>query len=390
MARKSTLGALVNYYNDARMIEHQWNSGQFSHYDQICIFDGPYGYTKGLDFGSSQGALPLSETAIGKEILADPRVTYEFRVWEEEGEKRIAAYEAMTTDLIALHDTDEFLEFDHERFEQFVASDKAVSAFYCQNLCLDGVQFAAPFYAVDVVERLPYKNFLFKRDAISAADHLDYLWLVSVSQKAANQDVIFISPVATGYHYTAMRSRAGQTQKFIFYGALHRHSSGNEDPVIGRLRDAVTNNSVTPDEALTIYLSGLSGFWGVPHPDPETIIKRRIQAGPVLERSMAQLAPEINAPVTGPVKLLSGYNYCLYLSRDEDEWKISAKNADIYFSSFDYLYDQPIGAEVRHGAFAGQTTFAPIREANAHGRLYLLHVRHPTLEIVEAVIGPGV
>lgn len=375
---QATLGALVNYYNDYDMLRQQWASGQFDKYQQICIFDGPYVYTKALSLSDQDTAHPLRETELGRTILADPRVTYHYEVWEDEAVKRIRAYEAMTTDIVVLHDTDEFYDFDEDALASFITGDKPVAAFYCQNLCLDGVHFASQFYAVDHITGLPHKNFAFHRKAIGAKEHLDYLWLVGVEQNAPDHSRIAQPPLAVGYHFTAMRSREGQLQKYTFYGALFGKSHRSEsDPTVETLRMLVEKGRLSSKEALTIYLRVHSDYLGVPSPDHRHTFKRRIRASDYLEGILTELAKEINLRHTGPVQFLDGYTACFYAQAGMPMLSLKVPGAKIHARIHEYGFDREptYPFEVASGA-SDTLALTPPTAPEIHGRLFKVEVRN--------------
>ena len=268
--------ALISYFNDIDMLDLQFRSGQLDIYDSIYILDGPFLYTKSIDFIETR--VPrLSQTDIGKKLLQDSRVIYEYREWTDEHEKRTWGYQNIDSDIIVLHDTDEFFTFDENQLQNFIKSDKSVASFYCQNLYLNGIYAAPKFYAVEEITSLPHKNFIFKKSSVTALEHLDYLWLVGVPQNKPDQNKIYSHPVAAAYHFTGMRSKYGQDQKFIFYGSLHsKNSADKSHSAIKLLLELVNDGRLSKSDALDIWLNSVAGYQRSPHPDNNYIFKKRI------------------------------------------------------------------------------------------------------------------
>lgn len=67
------IAALISYFNDVDMLELQLKSGQFDVYERIYIFDGPFSFTKSIEFMSIK-APKLTDTSIGQRILNYPCV----------------------------------------------------------------------------------------------------------------------------------------------------------------------------------------------------------------------------------------------------------------------------------------------------------------------------
>jgi hypothetical protein len=116
------VAGVVVYYNDIDMLINQYNFGQFDIYDSVYIIDGPYEYTKRLEI-TEQENICLSETEFGRKLLADPKFKYFYKVWKNEYEKRVYSYEAVSEELIVLHDTDEFYDINYSALLEFNSSN---------------------------------------------------------------------------------------------------------------------------------------------------------------------------------------------------------------------------------------------------------------------------
>lgn len=271
--------ALINYFNDIDMLQIQVDRGQFDFYDKIYIWDGPYVYTQSIDF-MQIGHPRLSDTELGSQLLKDDRVVYMYQVWQDESEKRISAYKAIKEDLVFIHDTDEFFSYDSDEVNRFISSNQSVGFFYCQNLYLNGVHAAPRFYSVDTWGKLPHKGFAFKTSQINPEEHLDYLWLVGVKQNPLNPEKKYKTPIANVYHFTGMRSKKGQEQKFIFYSSLHDVNSGHKNYTYDLLTDYINKGLIDKSQALDIFLNSNPAFKGM-HPTSinksnEIIMSRKI------------------------------------------------------------------------------------------------------------------
>jgi hypothetical protein len=369
-----TFGALVNYYNDIDMLRHQWDNGQFDIYDEIHIVDGPYEYTRHLNVGQEIAVSPFRDTEIGKTIIADPRVKYRYEVWPDEHNKRIEAYKGMESDYIILHDTDEFYQFFENELQNFVEKGFAAGSFYCQNLCLDGVHFAQEYYAVDEMEGLPHKCFIFDRKGVTAEEHLNFLWLVGVQQHEPDRSNQSHTPLAVGYHFTAMRSEQGQTQKYTFYGALFgKEHQMESDANLGRLRAAVASSQINAPDAMTVYLRAQAGYLGVPNPEGDAIFKNRVKCGEYLEDILGKVAAETNLRHQGPLPLLSGLGCYIYVQSGLPAQILKCDNAHLSISCWDYDIDARPRSHGQLAEAAAEYRLDPPTETNVHGRLFFIH-----------------
>ncbi len=339
------ISALVSYFNDIDMLSLQFRMGQFEFYDSVHIFDGPYEYTKATEF-MHLNAPRLSDTDVGKNILASPRVHYHYQVWKDEEEKRIFAYQSINNDfspkLIALHDSDEFIDIIPEKLVNFINSSYAVAGFNCQNLYLDGVYASTLYYAVENFEGLPVKNYLFKPDMISAAEHLDYLWLVGVKQEVPDKSKISNDPVSRGYHFTGMRSDDGQAQKYIFYGSLFNHNNpgllSTQSAVLNKL---VSNSVIHKDIALDIYLNSFPGFVRCPEINKDLILNKRI-INTSLEPSLAEVVKAQSSLKPGTFLCASGISrYIFFHKKIASKIRISAK-FEFQLKIWDCVYGKKI------------------------------------------------
>jgi hypothetical protein len=292
------------------MLKGQYELSQFDHYKSVYIYDGPYQYVLNRPL-VGKNFIRLDETEFGKELLLDSKFIYKYKIWENEEEKRVTAYDAIDSEIIVLHDTDEFYEFDTQNLISFIKSDKSVGSFYCQNLFLDGVNFTSSFYLVDDYKKLPSKNFIFKKNEVSAVEHLNYLWLVGVAQEPPKKEKIYFPSLALGNHLTQMRSDDGQQQKYIFYSSLTFKESGNS--VLDNLELDVKEGLVSYHDALRIFIRSIPDFCRAPG-SKGLIPKKRIDLGEKLENVVNKMKVQISDHVHEESKVKTGLNYHLFFS----------------------------------------------------------------------------
>jgi hypothetical protein len=338
---KFTAAALVNYFNDIDMLEIQFHSGQFDQYDKIYIWDGPYSYTQTVDFMQINSP-KLPETSLGKKILEDERFVYFYKEWNDEAEKRVSAYEAIQEDIIFIHDTDEFFNYKKEELELFIASDKSVGFFYCQNLYFNGVHATPIFYFVDTWNKMPHKGFAFKKNDVESAEHLNYLWLVGVEQQPISEEKKYKTPLANVYHFTGMRSKAGQIQKFIFYSSLHDKQLTQKNNISLSLSDLIRKGIINKSEALNIFLNSIPGFGGIHsgviNNSEEIIMGRRVPLDD-LENVFTDVLSALSKFAFSPLLLIDGVSCYIFCPIEFPKLKIKYAE-QISLTIWDLFYGQ--------------------------------------------------
>lgn len=311
-SQQPSLAALINYHDDQQMLAWQLRSGCLDPYDRIYLWDGPYQSSHHLDFAEDHPRF-LRETAFGRQILQDPRVIYRQGRWSDEAAKRIEAYEAIREDLIVLHDTDEFFRIDQHRVDQFWQSGHAVASHRTQNLYAGGLLGSDRHHRSESPTTLPCKRIIFRRHAVAAAQHINHLWLVGVSQQPADESQLYPQPIGETLHLTGCRSTQGQINKMRFYKALAL-SQGPADPIITRLRELIESSELSAEEALLLYLQGDFGFTGSPYPDSGLSLQPHFP-GCLPVEMLDQILAESHRPTTGDFKVLEGYPLALWFAR---------------------------------------------------------------------------
>jgi glycosyltransferase involved in cell wall biosynthesis len=213
--------------------------------DEIVILDGPYGYCKPIlqYFDLYYSGMPEAL----REISRRPKVRYEYREFENEQSKRIALYEMCRSDVVMLLDSDELIvDIDKDELERFLRSNKKVACSSFNNLVRR-----------DCLISNPTKKFIFfKRQQITAREHLDYTWLIGVDQQKPNQEFMYDRPVMNIAHVTLMRSPYFNIVKYCFYTRLYFYSRGMHDQLaklFGRPFEALSSVGMRPEEIKEIF-----------------------------------------------------------------------------------------------------------------------------------------
>lgn len=335
------IAALINYYNDEDMLAWQLQAGCLDHYDRIYIWDGPYSYQQRLPLFGNDIAR-LDQTALGKRLLADPRVVYCHRSWAGEAEKRIDAYNAVQEDLVVLHDTDEFFLPDASRLQDFWLSPYAVASQRTQNLYAGGLQGSDAHHTGESLNTLPLKRVLFRRQAISPERHLDYCWLVGVQQQPTDERCVQPEPIGHAYHLTACRTARGQAAKMSFYMSLALAERG-PGPVVERLRELVEAGSISQPEAQRLFLQGDPGYAGVPHPAFDLRLRERLQDPGFPLATLESILSQANPMQEGHYQLLSNYPLHLWFPATGQDQRLHlqlAHTAELKLQSWTWRHAQ--------------------------------------------------
>jgi hypothetical protein len=345
------VAALVSYFNDIDMLKVQFESGQFDKYDKVYIFDGPFDHSKHLNFLKDSKNEKLSETEFGLQLLRDPKFIYSWDLYQDEWHKRTSAYLKTDADLIFLHDSDEFYSIDSDELDRFIKSDCSVASFYCQNLFMNGVYASNDFYQTNEIKKLPHKNFIFKKNLVSPIEHLNYLWLVGVTQAPPDRSKNYAQPVASGYHFTAMRTDIGNIQKFIFYSSLFIHNNNENVPLnlqrepnnLSEISNLISCNEIDRASALKLYLRSISGFARVPDPSKEMIFQRRILINE-LEPILFKILHQINFYLDKELILINNLNCYVFIPAElfRLDYNLSSDfnfNVEIYNIKYNEKYE---------------------------------------------------
>ncbi len=220
----ASVSVVIQFFEDFDFIERVVE--RLDWVDEIVVNDGPFQFTRelleplvGRDLEQpSQRAAGLFAGLARR--LGVP-IHYHHGVFAGEREKRIHGYGLATGDVVLSVDADELLLLDREAVERFWASPALVASFDCVNFTYLNLVCGKP--GSPLVARKP---FAFKRGAITAERHLDYLWLVGVEQAAVASEDFLPEALCGGAHLTTVRSPYGASIKFGFYNCLYFHLHG--------------------------------------------------------------------------------------------------------------------------------------------------------------------
>ncbi len=237
--------------------------------DEIVIIDGPYSYT--YDIMKNFGLLYEENTKPEKlnEIIAKyDKIKYEYKVFEDEVEKRIYAYNKCSHDIIWLVDCDQIYTINEKNLTKFINNrHKYVGAFNILNMNRVDIGFN------EVVQTLR----LYKRKYIDAQSHINYLWLVGCKQnkKKVNQRCIENSHrIGLIYHQTLNRTKFNNIIKFVFYVTLYRKSHDLSKQLLPYYDDNELLELVGSDQALEIFAHSRIDSLGIPSERESNILKK--------------------------------------------------------------------------------------------------------------------
>lgn len=186
----------------------------YPYVDEIVIIDGPYIYSLEI---LEKCNLFYDETNRPQELTdlinKYPKIVYKYSLFNCEEEKRILGYNTCTNDNILLVDSDEFFKIDMGNIKRFMENEsKFVGRFDIYNMNRANVSYSKKIQ----------KYVLFKKNKISAVDHLDYLWLVGCKTKEKVKEYMDSKTVlGVIYHQTLNRNKFNNIIKFIFYFSLY-------------------------------------------------------------------------------------------------------------------------------------------------------------------------
>ena len=243
-----------------------------------------------------------------------------------------------------MHDTDEVYDFDKRIISEFLESDKSVGFFRCQNLYSNG--YRSEQRSLSTFDDLPLKAFVFKKDLVNENDHLNYLWLVGVSQHPKDANKEFLVPLAMGYHFTQMRSTTGQIQKFCFYSSLY--ASKNDigsftKELLEKISSLILHQKILREEAIFSYLSSLQHFSAVHNHDSDFYFDDRFKASERLESIITRVINNRHQPKMGDILLFNGLSYFFYLTASNlNKLLINNPNQiELTLKIYEYKYQKP-------------------------------------------------
>jgi len=268
--------------------------------DEIILVDGPYKYcipflTK-LNLLYDELNKPQELTNIINKY--NTKIKYYYNVWENEKEKRMFGYEKCTNNIVLLVDCDEFIIFNVDFINNFINSNKSVSGFEINNMNRININF----------DKLCKKYIIFKKNNITAHQHLSYTWLIGVDglEKNIQSNYYFNHSMGTIYHQTLNRTKKNNIIKYIFYTRLHELRNGNIDSFLGYNLDIVLN-ILDIDNILNIFYHSSIELIGIPNN------KILFHNNNVLLNLSKYSNNHIEGYFTPNTKMLTNINYCCYI-----------------------------------------------------------------------------
>lgn len=234
--------------------------------DEFIVNDGPFLFTR-----------DLLEPLVGRD-LAQPSaraihlfghlssrlgvpIHYHHGVFEDERAKRIHGYGLATGDVVLSVDADELLLLDRHAVERFWESEARVASFDCFNCTYLNLMCGKAGCAL--VARKP---FAFKRAAIAAELHLNYLWLVGVNQTAVPAQDFLPEALCAGAHLSTVRSSYGASIKFGFYNCLYFRLRGESlGGSFGEARTFFSKGSFSSAAQARVYARASPDAIGFPY-----------------------------------------------------------------------------------------------------------------------------
>jgi hypothetical protein len=183
--------------------------------EAVYILDGPYRYCfnvyKDSGFYVEERHSPIK--AVARDF---PKARYSFDLFEDEAEKRIRLYNGARGDIVLLLDLDEVPEaLSETELKEFWDSAYTVAPIGMLNII-----------SCDASEKTRSNKYaLFKRNKIGAVQHLDYTWLIGVTQNKPNPEAMMPQSICNVDHYFLLRNRSSLLQKCLFYNCLWYYSN---------------------------------------------------------------------------------------------------------------------------------------------------------------------
>lgn len=231
----------------------------YDYVDEIIIIDGPYSYAidtlKKFNLYYEEYNKPYELNEIIKKYS---KIKYNYIICDNEEEKRIIGYNKCSNDLVLLIDTDEFLDINLIKLNNFIDNkQKFVCCANIYNMCDYNINF----------NNLTQKYILFKKDKISALDHLNYTWLIGCKQTEKNIDYMNFNEFGLIYHFTLNRNIKNNIIKFIFYVLLYRKSNSQPYNLFDNYNNDILINFLTIEEILNIFVHSQKNRINIPNLD---------------------------------------------------------------------------------------------------------------------------
>jgi hypothetical protein len=210
------ISSYLNVFDDWELLKPSlWSIADYV--DEIVVVDGAYSWAEPYLIGANRRPDRSREEVYDTLSSFGRKITTINGVWKNETSKRRAGYDACTGQIILRTDADEIVFLDDSAFDKFLSSNAAVG------------QMEMPIYVSPGIIRTTNgqtsrerQSFAFKRNKISAQQHLSYLWLVLPPEERAllgdlDRDLIYRDPLAYTAHLTHWRGPATALSRAHFY-----------------------------------------------------------------------------------------------------------------------------------------------------------------------------
>jgi hypothetical protein len=229
----------------------------YDNVDEIIIVDGPYSYNietfKKLELFYDETNKPAELINIINKYSS--KIKYFYKIFTNEEEKRIFGYTKCINNIVLLVDSDEFFILDMKKINFFINSNKAVGGFSIYNMNRINIHF----------DEKVTKFVIFKKDKITAEQHLDYTWLIGCKQNEKNiNSMLLNNDLGIIYHQTLNRTKFNNIIKFIFYICLYYHSQIDKKSILGDYKIDDLLQKITIDNLLNIFYHSKQDLIGIP------------------------------------------------------------------------------------------------------------------------------
>lgn len=227
--------------------------------DEFIIIDGPYSYAidtlKKFNLFYDEQTKPYKLNDIIKKYS---KIKYKYVICDTEEEKRMIGYNMCSNNLVLLVDTDEFLNIDVNKLNKFIDNPtKFVCCANIYNMCDYNINF----------NELTKKYILFKKNIITALDHLNYTWLVGCKQTEKNISYMSIDEFGLIYHFTLNRTIKNNVIKFVFYVLLYQKNNNQPYNLIDGYNNDDLIRSMSSNDILNIFVRSNKNRINIPTDD---------------------------------------------------------------------------------------------------------------------------